>query len=92
MTATYKLKQKAKDDLKEIYKYGFFRYGEKQADKYYQDLFERFEIIARTPFLYPAVDHIYEGYRRSVYGAHSIYYRLENDTVEITRILKRQSI
>ncbi len=42
--------------------------------------------------LYPAVDHIRVGYRRSVCGAHSIYYRIEGEGVEIIRIIGRQDL
>ena len=40
--------------------------------------------------LYPVVDHIRPGYRRSVCGAHLIYYRIDAQSVEIVRILKHQ--
>lgn len=89
--ATYKLSKNAKSDLREIYRYGLFEYGEKQADRYYADFFDRFEQIAQAPFLYPTVDHIHEGYRRGVCGVHSIYYRLNSGTVEVMRLLGRQN-
>ena len=88
--ASYKLSLMAKADLREIYRYGLFEHGEKQADRYYADFFARFEQIAENPLLYPAVDHIHERYRRGVCGVHAIYYRIENDTVEIMRLLGRQ--
>jgi len=40
--------------------------------------------------LYQAVDDIRAGYRRSVCGIDSIYYRVDGDTVEIMNILGRQ--
>jgi len=88
--ATYRLSREAKADLRQIYRYGFFRHGERQADKYYEGLFSRFDQIAEQPFMYQPVDYIHEGYRRSVYGVHAIYYREENGTIEIVRILSRQ--
>ena len=42
--------------------------------------------------LYQAVDDIREGYRRSVCGTDSIYYRIEENTVEIMCILGQQDI
>jgi toxin ParE1/3/4 len=42
--------------------------------------------------LYPAVDDISEGYRRSVCGVDSIYYRIEGETVEIMAIIGRQDL
>lgn len=65
-------------------------FGERQAESYYEALIQRFEVIADTPYSYPAVDHIREGYRRSVCGVDSIYYRMNNNIPEIMRVLGRQ--
>jgi toxin ParE1/3/4 len=88
--AGYRLSHMAKSDLRDIYRYGLLEYGEKQADRYFADFFARFEQIAGNPLLYPAVDHVREGYRRGVCGVHSIHYRIDNETVEIMRLLGRQ--
>ena len=39
-----------------------------------------------------AVDDIRAGYRRSVCGADSIYYRVQGDTVEILAIVGQQDL
>jgi len=90
--ATYRLTENAKEDLRRIYRRGLREYGEAQADQYYNALFDRFEQIAEQPFLYPAVDDIREGYRRSVCGVDSVYYRIEGETVEIMAIIGRQDL
>ncbi|MCF6252454.1 MAG: type II toxin-antitoxin system RelE/ParE family toxin [Methylococcaceae bacterium] len=59
-------------------------------DKYYNDFFDRFEQLAKQPFLYQPVDYISKGYRRSVCGVDSIYYCIEDNTVEIMNILGNQ--
>jgi toxin ParE1/3/4 len=41
--------------------------------------------------LYPATD-IREGYRRSVCGSESVYYRIVGETVEIMAIIGRQEV
>ena len=89
---TYRLTEYAKEDLRRIYRQGLREYGEAQADRYYNALFDRFEEIAEQPFLYPAVDEIREGYRRSVCGVDSIYYRIESGIVEIMAIIGRQNL
>ena len=66
------------------------KWGEAQADKYYNDFFDRFEQLAKQPYLYQPVDYIRKGYRRCVCGVDSIYYRIENNTVEIMNILGQQ--
>ena len=64
----YKLSEDAKEDLRRIYRYGVLTFDETQADRYYDALFERFAQIANEPYLYPSVDSIRPGYRRSVCG------------------------
>lgn len=86
----YKLTPDAEADLHRIWLRGVREYGEAQADKYYYDFIERFEQLAEQPYLYQAVNHIRAGYRHSVCGVDTIYYRVEGDTVEIMNILGQQ--
>jgi len=90
--ANYRISEDAKADLRRIYRRGVREYGEAQADKYYAAFFNRFEEIAEQPYLYQAVDDIRDGYRRSVCGADSIYYRVDGDTVEVMAILGLQDV
>ena len=69
--AGYKLNEAAKADLRRIYQRGYEEFGELQADEYFHAFFVRFVQIAEQPYLYPAVDHIKSGYRRSVCGVDS---------------------
>lgn len=86
----WRLTRKAEEDLIAIALFGDENFGETQSDAYRNQLKQRFERIGQSPLLYPAVDHIRTGYRRSVCGAHSIYYRVESGGVLIVRILGRQ--
>ena len=79
-------------DLASIYEYGFRQWGEWQADQYYDALISHLDQLCANPFLYAAVDHIRPGYRRSVCGSHSIYYRLNERTVEVMAVIGRQDI
>lgn len=88
----YKLSEDARIDLARIYWRGYEEFGERQADNYYHSLIKRFDEIAAAPLKYPSVDHIKDGYRRSVCGTDSIYYRINHDIVEIIRILGRQDL
>ncbi len=88
----YRLSENAKADLTRIYRRGLREYGEAQADKYYHAFFERFEQLAEQPLLYQAVDDILPGYRRSVCGSDSIYYRIDGETVEIMAIIGKQDL
>ena len=86
----YRLTEDVKLDLKRIYMRGLRVHGEVQADAYYNAFFDRFEQLAEQPLLYPAVDNIRPGYRRSVCGADSIYFRVIGNTVEIMAIIGQQ--
>lgn len=90
--AEYRLSNTAKEDLIRIHQYGVLQFGQKQADSYLDKFFEHFEIIADRPLAFESVDFIRSGYRRCVCGLDSIFYRIENDTVETMAIVGRQNI
>ncbi len=89
---SYKLSEQAEVDLIRIYQHGVRNYGSLQADRYYYAFVKRFEEIACQPYLYQSACHIHEGYRRSVCGVDSIFYRIVDDTVEIISIIGQQDI
>jgi len=88
----YRLSNTAKEDLIRIHHDGTHTFGQLQADKYVNTFFDYFEIIAKRPFAFESVDYIKPGYRRCVCGVDSIFYRIENDIVEIMSIVGRQDI
>lgn len=90
--AKYRLSNVAKEDLIRIHHYGVLRFGIEQADKYFDTFFKYFEIIAQRPYAFEAVDFIRPEYRRCVCGSDSIYYRINDDVVEIMTIIGRQDI
>ena len=90
--ANYKLSNVAKDDLIRIHHYGVNKFGMAQADKYFNSFFECFDNIAQRPFSYESVDFIKTGYRRCVCGADSIYFKINNNIVEIMAIVGRQDL
>ena len=91
--ANYKLTQQADADFQQIFEYGIERFGLKQAEKYIVGMEHRFSEIAANPLLYNAVDAIRQGYRRSVYGSHSIYYLITQDkSILVVRILGAQDV
>ena len=88
----YRLSKVAKEDLIRIHHYGVKKFGLSQADKYFNSFFEYFDIIAQRPFSFESVDFIKIGYRRCVCGSDSIYFRVNNDLVEIMAIVGRQDL
>ena len=90
MTHKLKITSRASGHLDALYSDGWLRWGEAQADLYYDRLLLHFDSLCENPLLYPEVGEIRPGYRRSVCGKHSIYYCVNNDTVEIMAVLQRQ--
>lgn len=88
--ASYRLNDAALADLDKIYEYGILNFGMKQADQYFDGLVSHLQQIADSPLSYPGVDEIRAGYRRAPYYAHSVYYRIEEGQIIVTRILGRQ--
>ena len=88
----YRLSNSAKEDLIRIHHFGIKKFGEAQADKYFEDFFEHFEIIASNPFQFEAVDFIKKGYRRFPCGSDTIYYKISKNTVDIMAIVGKQDI
>lgn len=86
-----RLTEAAATDLEEIALYGLQNFGARQTLRYRDGLKIRLTQIAETPLLYPAVDHIRPGYRRSVYECHVVYYKIDaQGGVVIVRILGQQ--
>jgi toxin ParE1/3/4 len=90
--AKYRLSNEAKADLIRIHQYGVEKFGMAQADKYFDTFFEYFEIISQRPFSFESADYLKEGYRRCVCGSDSIYYKINEDFVEIMAIVGRQEL
>jgi toxin ParE1/3/4 len=88
----YRISNEAKEDLIRIHHYGVEKFGMTQADKYFDSFFNCFESIAQRPFSFESVDYIKKGYRHCVCGSDSIFYRINDDFVEIMAIIGRQDI
>ena len=88
----YRLNNEAKEDLIRIHQSGVEKFGMAQADKYFDTFFEYFEIISQRPFSFESVDYLKKGYRRCVCGSDSIYYKINEDIIEIMAIVGRQDL
>lgn len=90
--AEYSLSNTAKEDLIRIHHYGVEKFGIIQADKYFDSFFDYFDIIAQNPFYFESIDYIREGYRRCPCGSDTIYYRINDNLVEIMAIIGMQDL
>ena len=90
--AKYKLSNVAKSDLIRIHQYGVEKFGVRKADEYFNNFFECFELISQRPFSYEAIDYIKKDYRKCKCGVDTIYFKLNDEDVEIMAIIGKQDI
>jgi len=88
----YKLTEEAVEDLDRIWRRWLEQWSEVQADEYYNAFFDRFELLAEQPLLYPSVAYIRSGFRKSVCGVDTIFYRVDGEGIEIMGIVGRQDL
>jgi len=90
--AKYRLSNEAKNDLIRIHHYGVKKFGITQADKYFESFFEYFDIITNRPFSFESVHYIKNDYRRCVCGVDSIFFKVNENIVEIMAIVGKQDL
>ncbi len=91
--SSYELTQNAEEDITRIYHYGVHQFGKKQADLYFDKLFETFSEIAERPFSYQEFLVRNNSYRRAVIKSNSIFFRILSDSkVRIVAIIGNQDL
>ncbi|GAL65156.1 type II toxin-antitoxin system RelE/ParE family toxin [Algibacter lectus] len=90
--AKYRLSNEAKNDLIRIHHYGVEKFGMTQADKYFESFFEYFDIISQRPYSFESAEYIKKDYRRCVCGADSIYFKVNENIIDIMAIVGRQDL
>ncbi len=84
----YILTHQAVEDLNAIWNYTFVQWSEEQADKYYNMLLDKFNLIANNYDLGKQYEEIKNNLLGLIAGKHIIFYRkIDNRIIEITRIL-----
>ncbi len=92
MTSSYKVSPDANLDLNSIWVHTLENWSEYQADKYYDNIFEQFEFIAKNFEIGKVYKSRKYSYRFWPVGSHLIfYYRNEAGLVVIARILHKNS-
>lgn len=86
--AEYFLTNKAVEDLENIYEYTFNFWSESQADKYYLELIDFCQLLAKNPKIgksYPEIEIDLLGF---VANQHLIFFKiLDPEEIKIIRIL-----
>ena len=88
MNKSYRISEKAIQDLENIWLYTLETWSEAQADKYYGMIMAKIEFIIQNFDCGISRDYIKFGYRSIAVQSHLIFYRRADDgIVEIVRIL-----
>jgi len=90
-TQSYRISEKAVEDLENIWTYTFQKWSIEQADRYYSLIINEIEFITKNFTTGKSMDHIKKGYRASIVKSHLIFYRKSQDNqVEVIRILHQR--
>lgn len=89
MRKRIELSDNAKQDVKDIYAFGLYRFGKDQAVKYREELFEFFSLISDYPYSYPIYKH---PVRKAVHKPHTVFYIYDNGLVRIINIIDNKEI
>lgn len=87
MPKGYKIANQAVLDLEEIWFYTAQNWSVEQADRYYSLIFDEIEYICNHQKGRKAANHIKKGYFTAKVKSHLIFFKLNNELVEIIRIL-----
>lgn len=88
----YRLSDEAEHDLAEIYRRGFWKFGEYQADKFYNQLFDSLELLASFPESGRSARDIYPELRRIEFNPYVIFYLPRDYGVYVLRLMRQSQI
>lgn len=92
MNYSLKFTKDADQQILDIYLFGAEQFGVVRAEAYYDGLMEHMYRLCENPFAYVRVPDLKRVHRRSVYKRHTIYYRVEENLVEIIAVIGRQDV
>ena len=84
---SYKLSFKAREDLKNIYKYTLLNFGVNQAKTYLNKFTNRFLALSRMSLQGRKANIFKEGLRRLEVGSHIVFYFQKKNEIIIVRVL-----
>ena len=82
-----KISDLGKLDLKDIAKYTFDNFGERQVDIYLQALFDGMELLTENPCIGHRRDDIPAGYEAFNVEKHVVIFTVRNDALVVARIM-----
>lgn len=88
---SYRISEKAVEDLNNIWVYTYENWSADQADRYYNLIIDEIEFISGNFMTGKSMDPIKKGYRASKVKSHLVFYRKSSDKrIEIVRILHQR--
>jgi len=86
--ANYSFTEQAVNDINNIWNYTYEQWSEKQADKYYNELLKKCEMLANSPVTGREYFKLFADLRGFKVNKHIIFYRqIDQSSIEIERIL-----
>lgn len=86
----YKLSSKAEIDLAELYKFGIYKFGLPQAQKYFYGMHEIFEVLSKNIDLGRDAFEFITDLKRFAYKMHTIFYLPTASGIFILRVLSQR--
>lgn len=83
----YRTTHLADQDIIRLYGHGAADFGVAQAERYVEDLFATFDLLAQNPHMARERTELTPPTRLHPYGAHMIAYVLHEDFILIVRVL-----
>jgi toxin ParE1/3/4 len=85
--SNWRISQRARRDLAEIWRYSYSQWGLQQADRYVARLYEAFSKLVANPSLGRAVPAARKATSKYRCGSHLIFHRWPRKQLHIIRIL-----
>ena len=86
----YKLSNKAEFDLEVMYEFGISKFGLIQAQKYFFEMHETFELLGRNVNLGRDTSEYIDCLERFSFKSHTIFYFKSLDGIYIIRVLSQR--
>ena len=81
------LSDAAKDDLENIFEFGFYTFGEAQALRYLDSFDETFSMLQGNPLLSKPREEIQVNLRSFLHQSHAVFYDYTKTKLRIIRVL-----
>ena len=86
----YKLSRLAEIDLAEMYEFGIRKFGLLQAQKYFLEMHDVFQVINENPDLGRDASEYIENLKRFAFKAHTLFYLQTSSGIFILRVLSQR--